>query len=260
MLNVYESFGVVVVAAVLSMAVLFLIQRVWDPSRRRAHNDVIGPSVNVIGTMYAVIIAFMLSGVWVNYRAATQNAEIEANCLVSIGRLSRVFPPAEAERIRNLAMQYANVMIDQEWAAMAREQQSPKSHALMLELWTLIPATQTRTQPEAAAVQQALSELSSMTEHRRIRVMQSRSKLPNILWIVLLMGGIITVLASCMFGVEDFKIHALQVGGLSLMITIALVAIADIDRPFSGVVHVPSTSFQYALETLSEIPAAPAAH
>jgi hypothetical protein len=47
---------------------------------------------------------------------------------------------------------------------------------------------------------------------------------------------------------------------VTLMITIALVAIADIDHPFDGFVHVAPTSFQYALETLSELSAAPAAH
>jgi hypothetical protein len=260
MLGASQSFAIVVLSTVLSIAVLYLIQRLWEPSRRRSHNDVIGPSVNVIGTMYAVIIAFMLSGVWGNFRAAIQNTEIEANSLVSIGRLSRAFPATQGERIRSLTMQYANVMIDKEWPAMTQEQQSPQSHAIMMELWTVIPTTPTQSQLQAAAVQQALTELSAMTEHRRIRIMQSRSKLPTVLWIVLLLGGIITILAACMFGVEDFKIHALQVGALTLITTIALVAIADIDHPFSGAVHVRPTSFQYALETLSEIPATPVVH
>lgn len=40
MLGIYQSVGVVVVATVLAVAILFLIQRRWVPSRRRSLNEV----------------------------------------------------------------------------------------------------------------------------------------------------------------------------------------------------------------------------
>ena len=40
MLGIYQSVGVVVVATVLAVAILFRIQRRWDPSRRRSLNEV----------------------------------------------------------------------------------------------------------------------------------------------------------------------------------------------------------------------------
>ena len=252
MLSLTTSIGAVIVSVLAAIAVLWVIQSVWDPSRRRSHNDVIGPSVGVIGTTYAVIVAFMLSGVWTNFQAALRNSEYEANALVSLGRLARALSPPEREQIQGLAREYAKVMIEQEWPAMTRQQLSVRGHQIMIELWTVLPAMKPTSPQQQAVLQQALTELSTMSQHRRIRVLESRTQLPNILWVVLLFGAFVTVGASCLFGVEDFKVHAFQVGALSLTIAIVLVAIADIDHPFEGIVHVSPSSFQYALDTLDE--------
>ena len=90
-----------------------------------------------------------------------------------------------------------------------------------------------------------------MTEHRRIRLLQSRKRLPAILWAVLIVGGIVTVGSTCLFGIEDFKLHIVQVFEISFLISLMLVAIAAIDRPFQGQVHVSPDAFQYAIETMN---------
>lgn len=89
-----------------------------------------------------------------------------------------------------------------------------------------------------------------MTEHRRIRLLQSRKRLPAILWAVLLVGGIVTVGSTCLFGIEDFKLHVVQVFEISFLISLLLVSIAAIDRPFQGQVHVPPEAFRYAIDTI----------
>jgi len=103
----------------------------------------------------------------------------------------------------------------------------------------------------------SLSELTSMTEHRRIRLLQSRQRLPALLWAVLIVGGIITVGSTCLFGVENFKLHIVQVFELSFLLSLMLVAIASINRPYQGDVHVTPDAFHYALDTMNEGPPAP---
>jgi hypothetical protein len=71
---------------------------------------------------------------------------------------------------------------------------------------------------------------------------------------VLLLGGIITTLSSCLFGTDNFKLHCVQVFSLTLLLSLALVAIADIDRPYQGSVHVSPKSFERARTTFSEFP------
>ena len=57
----------------------------------------------------------------------------------------------------------------------------------------------------------ALYELSTLTEHRQIRQLQATSKLPAILWCVLLVGGVLTIFSACLFGQESTLMHGIQV-------------------------------------------------
>ena len=69
---------------------------------------------------------------------------------------------------------------------------------------------------------------------------------------MLIAGGIITVAAACFFGVSDFRFHMLQVLMLSLLISLVLFAIADIDRPYQGLVTVAPQGFESAAQKLQQ--------
>jgi ABC-type branched-subunit amino acid transport system permease subunit len=90
-----------------------------------------------------------------------------------------------------------------------------------------------------------------LTEYRRIRSMQAREGLPAILWTVLIVGGVITVSAACFFGVPSFRFHVLQVAVLSFLISLVLVAVEDIDRPYQGGVTVQPEGFSFSRETIT---------
>ena len=104
---------------------------------------------------------------------------------------------------------------------------------------------------ESQALGELMNTLRGLTEHRRIRILQSHEMLPAILWMVLIGGGIVTVGAACFFGVPNFRFHLLQVATLSFLISLVLVAIADIDRPYQGDVKVSPEGFQFALRSFA---------
>lgn len=241
---------VIIVCIAAALAFLFAIRRIWMPSDRRTHNDAIGPNVSVLGTTYAVLIAFMLSGVWAEMQAAELNTEQEANSLVNIFRFAEELPAESRAEIQELTRDYARVMVSEEWQAMEHEASSPAGHAITRNLWHAMASVQPHTATQQQVMDHSLSELTTMTEHRRIRLLQSRTRLPAILWAVLIVGGIVTVGSTCLFGIEDFKLHIVQVFEISFLISLMLVAVAAIDRPFQGQVHVTAEAFRYAIETM----------
>lgn len=89
--TVTGSVIVIIVCIGAALGLLFVIKRLWVPSARRIHNDAIGPNVSV-GTTYAVLIAFMLSGVGSDMQSARLNTEQEANSLVNVYRFARELP------------------------------------------------------------------------------------------------------------------------------------------------------------------------
>jgi hypothetical protein len=233
---------------------LFVVTRASTAPSRKESNDFTGAVVAVIGTTYAVILAFTLSGVWNMFQQAQANEEQEANSLVNVFRIASQLDDPSAKTIQELCVRYADNALNREWPAMQDEQLPPEGGEMINQFWTLAGQAQARARPDAIAAYQLMEELRGLTQYRRIRAMQNREALPGILWAVLIAGGIITVAASCFFGVPSFRFHLLQVLVLSFLISLVLVAIADIDKPYQGPVRVQPEGFHYAVRTLQGDP------
>lgn len=253
MLSSTESIGIVIAIVAGSIAFLGLLHRIWPSEQRRLFNELIGWQVTVLGTTYAVIVGFMLYAVWTTFELADANAEAEANSLVNTVRASRGLPVAAQEQIQNLARQYVDIMLTQEWPAMAKLSVSPASHQVIAQLWRMLLSVKINNAAEQTSLDHAITELSKMTEYRRTRQLQVKSSLPDILWGVLIVGAIVTIVSACLFGSVDIRLHLIQVFMLSLLISLALVAIADINRPFQGSVHVAPSGFENARATLTSM-------
>lgn len=248
--NIFIIIGCVAAAT----AFLFLVTHTSGAPARKESNDFTGAVVAVIGTTYAVILAFTLAGVWAMFQQAQANEEQEANALVNVFRIAKELNDPNAKAIQELCVRYADNALEVEWPAMLKQQLPSEGGEIINQLWTLAGAVQAHAQPDAIAAYQLMEELRGLTQYRRIRAMQVREALPGILWAVLIAGGIITVASSCFFGVPNFRFHLLQVLVLSFLIALVLVAIADIDQPYQGTVTVAPQGFQFAARTLHNQP------
>jgi hypothetical protein len=239
-----------VVSVLTALGFLFVVTRTSAAPARKESNDFTGAVVAVIGTTYAVILAFTLSGVWSMFQQAQANAEQEANSLVNIWRITANVDPATGKDVQALCLEYAQNVLSVEWPAMHDGKPLPREGSQIINrLWVLAGQSHDLGGGTYVATYQFVEELRMLTEFRRIRVMQSREELPGILRAVLVAGGIITVAASCFFGVPNFRFHVLQVTVLSFLIVLVLVAIFDIDRPYQGNVVVQPDGFNLALQT-----------
>ena len=245
-----EDILVISVSIAVSIGLLYLLHRLWRPSSRSGHNDVIGTNVGVIGTTYAVLIAFMLSNVWTDFRAAENNAEQESNCLVNLFRIANTLPEPQRSRMQQMARGYASDAVNVEWKEMGNDKDM--SRGITQPFWDALNQIQPHTAAEQVGLEQAFGELREMTEHRRIRALQSRSHLPPLLWAVLIVGALVTIVSSCLFGIENFKLHMVQVSFLAFLLALVLVAIADIDSPFKGPIQVSPDGFSYAVQTIDQ--------
>jgi hypothetical protein len=194
---------------------------------------------------------------------------LEANYLVDLYRIASGLQLAESKPLRALCREYAAAMVNEEWPAMAQEQLSSHSLSITQQMWDVL--VQAHSDGEIAAsksrsasagsdnfrqskYERAFSALSQMSEHRRLRQVESRMKLPGILWGVLVVGGIVVIGSACLFGCQNFALHFIHVFVLSLLLSLVLVSIAEIDRPFQGPVRVQADAFAFAQQTFAELP------
>ena len=252
MLDTAQNFYLIVILVSLSISWLVVLNRVWPPSRRRAHNDVIGWQISILGTIYAVMVGFMLYAVWANFQTAEANANAEANAAVDLYRTADGLPAEQRIVIQQAALQYVRAVADVEWDAMNRQKIPHAAQPYIQTMWREMTRSYVVSSTQEVSLNRAMSELNTMTEHRRLRVLERETAMPTILWTVLVIGGIITIASCCMIGSDNSALHGTLIIASSLLISLALVAIGDIDRPFQGSVHVSSRAFLRAQQTMRE--------
>ncbi len=250
MLDSLENLILVVVTVTCSLLTMTIVNRLWPLSLRKVHNDLIGWQLGVLGTTYAVIIGFMLYTVWTDFGAATVNAEQEASQVVKLHRLAAGLPAAQGEQMRKLAVEYADTVVNREWAEMAHGEVGAGTNEISRQMWHTLMSIDSPTWTQITTEDHSLYELSTLTVCRQTRELEVTSKLPGILWFVLLVGGVLTIFSVCLFGQESTFMHSIHVFSFSLLVALVLAAIADIDRPYMGSVHVKDTAFRRALNDM----------
>lgn len=252
MLDTAQNVVIVIASLVAALMFMAAVNHFWPAEKRRAHNDLIGWQLSVLGTTYAVIIGFMLYTVWINFGAADLNSDAEANALVNLYRLSPGLPAEQGQNLKALTRAYGDAVVEREWPEMAAGAIPDDTREITRKMWQTLMATKGGSPNEVTAEDHALYELSTLAGYRRIRLVQAASNLPNVLWFVLIVGGIVTIASTCMFGAVNGALHVIQVSAFSLLIALVLVAIADINRPFQGSVHVSGYAFRRAQMDLKE--------
>jgi protein-S-isoprenylcysteine O-methyltransferase Ste14 len=235
-----------VLVAVVGLAV---VQRLVPPERREKHNDVAGFIYAVLGVAYAVLLAFVAIAAWQDYKMAQTTAESEANELAGVYFLASRLPESERTHVQNLARTYARVVVEQEWPLMERGQTSPRADSLLRQLRLELLQFDPRTKGEQVLYEQGLTDLHNAIDARRSRLLEVREGIPNLLWVVLMLGGVITVSFTYLFGLKSNVAHALMVAALTLLICAILFTIGEFDNPFSGVVEIRPDAFREVLRS-----------
>jgi hypothetical protein len=250
MVSVGQNVLAVTIAVTGSLLFEAGLDRIWPREKRYTYTELIGWQLSVLGTTYAVILGFMLYAVWTALGEADLNVDQEASALVDAHHLAKGLPEPQRTQLQTLARSYADAAITRDWPQMTRGEVPEGTEAVDAEMWDTVMSVRAASATEITAQQNALSELSSLDQHRLTRIRQSTTSLPRVLWWVLLIGGALAIISACMFGAKSTKLQVLQVISFSLLVSLALVATADIHRPFHGLVHVRNDAFVRAQQSM----------
>jgi hypothetical protein len=251
-MRIVTGLLLVAVAVVVAVVGLVLVQRLVSTERRKQHNDVAGFIYAVLGVAYAVLLGLVLIAVWEKWDAAEVTTTDEANELAGIFYWAHALPQPEGRHIQELVRSYARVVVEEEWPAMAQGKSSPKAWDTLDELRGTILGLEPTTGAQQARYTEMLAQLHDLGNARRERLLAAEQGLPPILWVVLILGGVITVFFTYLFGLENTLVHLIMVGSLALVISMSLFTVAALDYPFKGDIHIHPSAYENDLERFHE--------
>ncbi|MBC7855259.1 MAG: DUF4239 domain-containing protein [Pirellulaceae bacterium] len=230
-----------------TVAALWWVRRLVPPERLRAHHDVGGFILGVIGAIYAILLAFVVLVVWERYGEAEIIAEREANALIDIYRLAPGLPEPIKVKIRAGARDYAKRVIAAEWPAMNRGAIDDGTTHALDQLWRDSMGVKAEDSRETAIFGHLLDRLIDVSDNRQLRLLASRTGIQGTMWLVLAIGGVATLVFTFYFGVERFAVQAGMTALLATLISLVLFLISALNFPFTGDLKVESEAMQTTL-------------
>jgi len=238
----------VIIAAVIG---LYLFRR-WVPIDLLAeHHDVTGAKFQVMGTIYAVLLAFVVITVWEQYSTVETVVEIESSKLLDLYRDAEQYPEPQRTQLRDQLRTYTELVVKQEWDTMGRGHGSKRAQAQFEKLWKVYKDLPVDNLREMAAQAETLRRMNELSENRQLRLLQARSRIPPILWVALVLGGITTVGFSYFFGARNVGLQAVMIAIFTGAIALFFYVIAALDTPFSGIGFVSPAPFERALHVMT---------
>jgi putative Mn2+ efflux pump MntP len=245
--------GVLIVGGFVLLTVIIggIVSRIFPQQIRLEHNDLAGFILAVIGVVYAVLLAFVAVTVWERFEAAETRSYEEASALSLVYRDADDF--ATGEQIRAGLRSYAKLVAEDEWPAMAHGNQSPGANALIEQIDRSVRKLPISSMREEDVHQQMLAAMDLALKDRDIRLTMSSTGISTVMWMVLMLGAVVTVGFTYLFGYRHGPMRSVMAGSLGLLIGLVLFLTVSLDYPFKGGITIGPEAFEDLHATFQSI-------
>ena len=235
---------IVVLSVVASWIGLFVFDRFVHVSIRSRHNDVAGFIIAIIGVVYAVLLAFIAVAAWANFDSANRVVQQEANLVENLYRDAIALPEPARSDMRQDINQYLQVVINDEWPAQRAHRTDTSGWIPVEKLQAAIADLNPQTLGQSVVEAEMLRTLNDLYSARRTRLLSAADGIPNTIWWILVLGGVITVAFSFFFGMHSMAMHYAMTGTLAASLALVMVLIVALDWPFRGQVSITPEAYQ----------------
>jgi hypothetical protein len=232
---------------IVATGVLVLVRWLIPPSLLIANNDAAGAYLQTLGTIYAVLLAFVVFVVWSQYNETRTAVEREGNDLADLYRVMYGFGDPRRQDVRRRVQAYAEAVVTQEWSAMARGEVSVEATRSLDAIWEALDAIEPNGSREEALYAEALARFDDLSDSRTHRITMASLRLPPTIWTLLVLGGALTVGSMVLFGVPYLWSHAVMTAALAGLIAFVLYVVLDLDNPFWGDWQISSAPIRRAV-------------
>jgi hypothetical protein len=232
----------------LSVGGLLLVRKFVSHDTLSAHHDVATPFMSAAGTLYAVVLGFIVVDSLNSFEHARVTVEHEASALHELFHISEGLPAAAQHSVRENALGYCEAVVRYEWPSMESGHMSEQARHYMSQLWGAIASFTSTTQTENTIHGALIEQLTRIGNARDERRVEATSNGDPLIWGVLLIGAVITIIFTYFFSLENMRAQILMTVLVTTVLSLNLILVASFGYPFSGDVNVSKEPFEFDIE------------
>jgi hypothetical protein len=214
---------------------------------RLRHNDVAAAIFAVIGTTFAVLLAFVAMLTWEHFNEAKAASYAEAGSVLDVYNASLGFGEPERTSMRDGIVGYLETVVRVEWPAQARGLTVDRGSAYLSRLNEMATGLKPVSVADGNLQVQLLQSLMRLWDARQARLFAADTNVPAVVWVVTIVGGALTVAFATLLGAPSLSLHLVMSAALAISGTLVLILIVALSNPFRGDFRVSTHPFDQVL-------------
>jgi len=232
-----QSSVIIGLTVVAAFAIALVTRACVNPQQIALDSTWITTVYGTLGTLYSVLLAFVVSGVWQSFSDAETAVNSEANALADLAYLIRHISAARSEDVRQSTRSYVASVVER-WDLLALATPDNRSAAedvatsntLLQAILDVSPQGDRELQLYA----QALVFTGSWLDARRDRLRCAKGNSAGALWGLLIAGAFVLFAFHGLFVTHARVVWVVLLLGFPLIVGLSFYLIFSLDSPFSG--------------------------
>ena len=241
--------GFLIVYAVVG---LLLVRRYILPKLRiqDADSDFCGAIQGSVMVFYGLAAALIVVNVWQNYSDVAKSLSQEATAAATVYRELGNYPDPIRGQLQQQLRDYVAQIIHQAWP-LQQQGKIPGAGAEMMSAFEAkLVSFEPTTEGQRILHAETLRAHAQLIQARRLRLDGVQTQLPGVLWVIIVVGALISLSSTFFFRVEDARLHGIQVALLATFMGMIIILIFAFDRPFRGELGLRPDSYQLVYDQL----------
>lgn len=226
-----------------------------NPTNQQA--DLAIDLMQVTSTYIGILLAFAGVLAWQDNRDAATAVENEAGVASLLYRDLAAYGPA-MDPARAALKAYVHSVVADGWSLLREGKRSPVVEGKLFIVFNNVATVTPTNERESAIYAEAYTQLNQLVSMRRQRMAASRAEIPPVLWIVAIIGSILTIAYASVF--VSSRYASLMISGTSLTIGLLFLFLLSVEYPFrnrNGVSPQPFIELAGIIEQIDRSPKTP---
>jgi hypothetical protein len=204
-----------------------------------------GEIFSTVGTGLAVLVAFLIVAAFGHYQNARDAVGKEAVAVQQQYVMASYFDQADSDQLRGEVLCYARAVVDDEWPAMQRNDESARVQGWVDAMDTSMRASTVDTQKQVEALAHWFDVSNDRQDGRRERLAESKPFVPGFLWAALILISLVVLGYQLLMIDPSVKVfgQAYSMAAMAITVFAALAVVFMLDRPFNArgaeISHIP---------------------
>lgn len=251
--------AILLLVGFISLALLgqYVVNRLVSRDVLELHHSAGEAMMGVVGTLFSVLLGFMVASAMDKYHDAQMHGEQEASNCASIFRVARGLSDEDRPRLRELAREYVNDVVDNEWPKMEKGVKINHGWVSYQKLWEACVAVVPENDRQSNLHQGLIASMQALGEHRRARLLLAQTTMPPALWAVVGLGAVITIALSYVFASQFPKVQGFMTTLVASALALNIWLLAAYSHPYSGELRIKPNMFELLRESVLVVPDTP---